>query len=123
MAQSMLFFLAGYETTATTLSFAAYSLATNPECQCRLLQEIDTLTEKQVDFVSFIRLSKIVHFISLSIFLKLDWLWGKKSGKFASHDQRFQGGPECVWRYSTLVHKTLSWKRRSCLFYCRQRSR
>lgn len=40
MAQSMLFLLAGYETTATTLDFILYSLATNPQCQERCVEEI-----------------------------------------------------------------------------------
>ena len=40
-AQSLLFFLAGYETTASTLAFLAYCLATNQECEKKLVQEIN----------------------------------------------------------------------------------
>ena len=40
IAQSMLFLLGGYETTATTLSFVTYCLALNPDCQERLHEEI-----------------------------------------------------------------------------------
>ena len=40
LAQSLLFFIAGYETTATAMSFLAYNLATNQECQEKLYQEI-----------------------------------------------------------------------------------
>ena len=40
-AQSLIFFIAGYETTATSLSYIAYCLATNPQCQDKLIAEID----------------------------------------------------------------------------------
>jgi cytochrome P450 len=37
---------AGYDTTANTLSFACFCLATNPEIQDKVFEEIDTvLTE------------------------------------------------------------------------------
>ncbi|XP_048767818.2 cytochrome P450 3A18-like [Ostrea edulis] len=39
---SVMFMVAGYETTATTLTFTAYCLATNPECQEKLIAEIDS---------------------------------------------------------------------------------
>ncbi|KAJ1096447.1 hypothetical protein NDU88_001589 [Pleurodeles waltl] len=42
-AQSMIFILAGFETTSTTLSFLSYNLATHPDVQRKLQQEIDTL--------------------------------------------------------------------------------
>jgi cytochrome P450 len=41
VAQSNTFILAGYETTANTLSFCIYSIANEPEVQRRLLQEVD----------------------------------------------------------------------------------
>ncbi|UYV82542.1 CYP3A4 [Cordylochernes scorpioides] len=40
-AQCILFFMAGYETTASTLSHCVYMLALNPECQDRLAAEVD----------------------------------------------------------------------------------
>ncbi|XP_077880873.1 cytochrome P450 3A9-like isoform X2 [Ictidomys tridecemlineatus] len=40
-AQSIVFILAGYETTSTTLSFIMYLLATHPDVQKKLQQEID----------------------------------------------------------------------------------
>ena len=39
-AQAMLFLLAGYETTATTLSFIMYHMAVYPEYQEKVYQEI-----------------------------------------------------------------------------------
>ena len=40
VADSVGFILAGYETTSTTLTFATYALASNPEVQERLANEI-----------------------------------------------------------------------------------
>ncbi|GIX72766.1 cytochrome P450 9e2 [Caerostris extrusa] len=40
VAQCVIFFLAGYETTATTLSCASYLLALNPDVQDRLREEM-----------------------------------------------------------------------------------
>ncbi len=37
----MVFLLAGYETTSTALAFAAYELATHPDIQLKVQQEID----------------------------------------------------------------------------------
>ncbi|KAG1648956.1 Cytochrome P450 9e2 [Nymphon striatum] len=46
VAQCVLFFGAGYETTASTLSMVSYNLAIYPECQNKLVKEIDIATEK-----------------------------------------------------------------------------
>ena len=40
MAQALIFLIAGYETSAGTLSFALYELALHPEIQQRLRAEI-----------------------------------------------------------------------------------
>ncbi|KAF7474845.1 Hypothetical predicted protein [Marmota monax] len=46
-AQSIIFILAGYDTTSSTLSFIMYVLATHPDVQKKLQQEIDeTLPNK-----------------------------------------------------------------------------
>ncbi|XP_070556745.1 cytochrome P450 3A5-like [Ptychodera flava] len=41
LGQSLIFFLAGYETTSTLMSYVAYSMATNPDIQEKLCTEID----------------------------------------------------------------------------------
>ena len=46
--QALLFVLAGYETTATSLTLITYSLATNPECQDKVIQEIDSVLNGHV---------------------------------------------------------------------------
>ncbi|XP_056416251.1 cytochrome P450 3A4-like isoform X2 [Hyla sarda] len=42
LAQGLIFIIAGYETTSTTLMFLAYHLATHPDVQTKLQEEIDT---------------------------------------------------------------------------------
>ncbi|KAL9853865.1 thromboxane-A synthase isoform 1-T4 [Geothlypis trichas] len=46
--QAFLFLVAGYETTTSALSFATYLLATNPECQEKVLQEVDEFSAKHM---------------------------------------------------------------------------
>ncbi|KAI2802051.1 hypothetical protein BLOT_010243 [Blomia tropicalis] len=46
MAQAMVFFLAGYETTASTLSFCLHELAHNQDIQQRLYEEIQRYKEE-----------------------------------------------------------------------------
>ncbi|KAM6157229.1 cytochrome P450 3A9-like [Erethizon dorsatum] len=43
VAQSIIFIFGGYETTSSTLSFIMYALATHPDVQKKLQQEIDTI--------------------------------------------------------------------------------
>lgn len=45
-AQSFLFFLAGYETSSTTMLFTLYELALNPEIQTKVRQKIRDAIEK-----------------------------------------------------------------------------
>jgi hypothetical protein len=40
-ANANTFFIAGYDTTANTLSFACYCLATNPDVQTKVFEEIN----------------------------------------------------------------------------------
>ncbi|XP_044534557.1 thromboxane-A synthase [Gracilinanus agilis] len=46
VGQAFIFLIAGYETITNTLSFATYLLATNSECQEKLLREVDKFSER-----------------------------------------------------------------------------
>lgn len=48
-AQSVIFMVAGFETTGSTLSYMAYVLATHPEVQEKLLKELDDALETRGD--------------------------------------------------------------------------
>lgn len=43
IAQCVLFFLAGFETTASTLSYFAHCMALNPEVQEKLYEQIESV--------------------------------------------------------------------------------
>lgn len=48
VAQSIIFIFAGYETTSTSLSFLMYLLATHPDIQQKLQQEVDAAFPNKV---------------------------------------------------------------------------
>ncbi|KAG3259957.1 hypothetical protein H1C71_029636 [Ictidomys tridecemlineatus] len=48
VAQSIIFIFAGYETTSSALSFLLYELATHPDVQTKLQQEIDAALPNKV---------------------------------------------------------------------------
>ena len=58
VAQAWVFFLAGYETTATTLSFCTYELALNQDIQEKLYQEIESVSKnnQQIDYETLTKL-------------------------------------------------------------------
>ncbi|XP_072000950.1 thromboxane-A synthase [Engystomops pustulosus] len=45
LGQAFIFLIAGYETTCSLLSFTTYLLATHPQCQEKLLREVDKFSE------------------------------------------------------------------------------
>ncbi|XP_071504345.1 cytochrome P450 3A19-like [Diadema antillarum] len=58
VAQAVFFFLAGYDTSNTTLGFIAYSLATSPEVQDKLIQEVDEMAPDR-DSVNYSSIDKM----------------------------------------------------------------
>ena len=46
LSNALLFFLAGYETTATAMTWTLYNLALNPDVQAKLHKEIDEALAK-----------------------------------------------------------------------------
>lgn len=59
VAQSILFFIGGSDSTAITLCFAAHELALHPEIQKRLQTEIDDVFEKSKGKVSYEAIMKM----------------------------------------------------------------
>ena len=54
LGQGFLVFIAGYETTASLLSYVAYVLATFPDVQDKLIEEIDEqIKDINVSFIIF----------------------------------------------------------------------
>ena len=53
VAQSFVFLAAGYETSSTTLGFVCHHLATSPEIQDKLQQEIDNAWPDENQMLSY----------------------------------------------------------------------
>ncbi|KYQ60379.1 Cytochrome P450 9e2 [Trachymyrmex zeteki] len=52
-AQAFIFFVAGFETSSTAMSFVAHEIAANPDVQTKLQQEIDNILEESHGEVSY----------------------------------------------------------------------
>ncbi|CAG2108004.1 unnamed protein product, partial [Medioppia subpectinata] len=59
LAQAFMFFLAGYETSATTLSFLSYELAMAPDIQQRLYDEIMTNLDENTGEMDYDKLATL----------------------------------------------------------------
>ena len=55
LSQGMMFFIAGYDTTATSIAFLLYNLSLNPEIQEKLYEEImDTAGDQVSTFYKYL---------------------------------------------------------------------
>ncbi|CRL05076.1 CLUMA_CG018180, isoform A [Clunio marinus] len=68
VAQCLLFFLAGFDTTSTTLAFSAYELAVNSEIQEKLRQEIQdmeaSLYGRELSYEELLKMKYLDHFVT-----------------------------------------------------------
>lgn len=60
-AQVFVFFIAGFETSSTTASFALYELALNPDIQTTLAEEIDKVLAEHDGKVTYDSLSDMTY--------------------------------------------------------------
>lgn len=58
-AQALVFFIAGFETSSTTLSFLSYLLAVNQDVQSKLREEIDDVLERSEGKINYEELLKM----------------------------------------------------------------
>lgn len=60
-AQTVLFFGAGFETAASTMTFTLYELARHPEVQERLRREVDEAREKHGGRITYQAMQEMVY--------------------------------------------------------------
>ncbi len=65
MSHALLFLLAGYETTSTTLAYVFYELSRNPAAQTRARREVQTVLARGHDTLGYSLLKRLTY---------LDWV-------------------------------------------------
>ncbi|RLU15243.1 hypothetical protein DMN91_012237 [Ooceraea biroi] len=59
IAQAFVFFFGGFDTTSTAMSFVAYEIATNPEVQKKLQEEIDQVVKESNGEVTYETINRL----------------------------------------------------------------
>lgn len=65
-AQAVIFFIAGFETVSTAMSFVAYELAVNPHIQKRLREEVDKTLDECGGKITYDAVNKM-HYLDMII--------------------------------------------------------
>lgn len=60
-AQCVLFYIAGYDTTATTLSFLSYCLALHPGIQQKCMEEIEEVLRRHKGEITYEALQEMTY--------------------------------------------------------------
>lgn len=61
VAQSFVFFFAGFETSSTTMTFALFELAQHPDIQEKTREELTTVLEKYNNHVCYDSVKEMVY--------------------------------------------------------------
>ncbi|XP_072392634.1 probable cytochrome P450 6a14 [Diabrotica undecimpunctata] len=61
VAQCFAFFIAGFETSSTTIEFALFELATHPDIQAKVIQEVKSMLEKNDNEINFEGLKSLTY--------------------------------------------------------------
>lgn len=61
IAQSFIFFLGGYETSAATVTFALFELSQHPDIQKKVRDELLTVLKKHDDKLSYDAINELVY--------------------------------------------------------------
>ncbi|KAI2473938.1 hypothetical protein C4B38_000040 [Diabrotica virgifera virgifera] len=61
VAQGYVFFIAGFETSSTTIEFALFELATHPDIQEKVIKEVKSMLEKSDNEISFEGLKSLTY--------------------------------------------------------------
>lgn len=58
-AQAFVFYIAGFETSSSTMSFCLFELAKNPQVQRKVQEEIDQISEKYNNEITYESMSEM----------------------------------------------------------------
>lgn len=72
VAQSFIFFFAGFDTSSTALSFAAYELSVNPDVQAKLQEEIDRVIAEEGGKITYEGVTNKMKYLEMVLSGKLN---------------------------------------------------